>query len=270
MERLEAALGYLKRGWAPIPLAPRSKVPPRGFKLRNYFKSPMAESELAAVWKTWPDAGVGIVMGAASKNLIAVDIDPRNASLETIRRTLHQLGIPPTFTTFTGGGGWHYLYRASALLPKKIGAYNGIDLIGQGGYVVMPPSIHLSGKPYEILYDIDIAPAPDWVENKMGEAMSAPNRTIISEITGDIKEGERNNTLFHAACGFARGDCFYCGNRRCRLGTPEHLFKRAMGFNKKRMDPPLSAEEVWGISKNAMRYALADNLRGAATINIKT
>ncbi|HVA67187.1 MAG TPA: bifunctional DNA primase/polymerase [Elusimicrobiota bacterium] len=262
MTSQEAACGYLGRGWAPIPLAPKSKNPPHGFDLRNRLARQMTEPELVEAWKDCPDAGVGLVMGAPSGNLIAVDVDPRHGG----DTSLKGLPLPPTFTTETGGGGWHYLYVAKETLPKKIGAFSGIDLIGQGGYVVAPPSIHPSGKAYKIAIDANVAPAPDWIV----EACKAPAEVCGSiAATSEVSrlvEGTRNSELFSAACGFARGNCFYCGNRRCQSTTAGHLSKRIEALNRKACIPPLPKEEVWRIAENAYRFVKGKDRPGAAHI----
>ena len=51
----------------------------------------------------------------------------------------------------TGGGGWHYLFRhPGADVRNSVGRLGaGLDIRGDGGYVIAAPSIHVSGRPYK-------------------------------------------------------------------------------------------------------------------------
>jgi hypothetical protein len=84
----EAALSYLARGWAPIPLLPGDKkaaVPWREFQ--NHTPS---KNLIRSWWNENPNFNIGLILGAGSRNLVAIVADPKNRG-------------PPTFTTFTGG-----------------------------------------------------------------------------------------------------------------------------------------------------------------------
>ena len=59
----------------------------------------------------------------------------------------------------TGGGGEHYYYRApkGAAIRNNVGKLGeGLDLRGVGGYVIAPPSLHISGHPY--VWSVDGTP----------------------------------------------------------------------------------------------------------------
>jgi hypothetical protein len=258
MTPLEAALSYRSRGWAPIPLIPKDKTPAASW--RQFQNRPPVEKQIRAWWTDRPDFNVGVVMGAASGNLVAVDIDPRNGGDGSIRG--HHL--PPTFSTRTGGGGWHCLYRSSKPLPKRIGAFPGIDLLGQGAYAVMPPSIHPNGESYEIAIDVGIEPATAWIVEAMLRKELSP-RTAKGSTSRCLDAGFRNENLFRAACGFARGECRPCGGLRCRASSSGHLFHRVMALNLKKAMPPLDADEVWQIALNAWNLVRSESAKQRAT-----
>lgn len=95
-------------------------------------------------WRRWPFANVGIATG---RGLLVVDIDPRHGgSLEALKASI---ALPETATVQTGGGGWHlyFKYRKSLYeVRNSTGKLaDGIDVRGEGGYVVAPPSNHLEG-----------------------------------------------------------------------------------------------------------------------------
>ncbi len=100
-------------------------------------------------WKKRPLANIGIATGGAGR-LLVVDCDPRNGGPETYAglKALFP-GLPDGgLLVRSGGGGLHYWLRyRGGPLPKELAT--GIDLKGDGGYVVAPPSLHVSGRRYE-------------------------------------------------------------------------------------------------------------------------
>jgi Bifunctional DNA primase/polymerase, N-terminal/AAA domain/Primase C terminal 1 (PriCT-1) len=97
-------------------------------------------------WHLYPEANIGIATG---KGLLVIDIDPQNGgSLEALNALV---ALPATATVRTGGGGlhlyfsydpWHRIRNSVSKLAP------GIDIRGENGYVVAPPSIHASGNRY--------------------------------------------------------------------------------------------------------------------------
>ena len=108
------------------------------------------EHDVVEWFRRWPDANVGIVTGEIS-NLIVLDIDPKHggdATLDRLERGFRPLSS--TVEAVTGGGGRHlYFAHPGGLTRNRAGLAQGIDLRGDGGYVVAPPSIPPSGRPYE-------------------------------------------------------------------------------------------------------------------------
>lgn len=150
---LEHALAYAARGWKIIPCEPRGKRP-----LTPHGKDD-ASSEPAVIrtwWQRWPDANIGCAMGSAS-GLFAVDTDPRNGGQPHFEALHDATGIwPVTFTNMTGGGGTHHLFAlpANISVPSRKLA-DGLDLISDGKYIILPPSIHPSGRAYQWNFDAD-------------------------------------------------------------------------------------------------------------------
>ncbi|MBL8212396.1 MAG: bifunctional DNA primase/polymerase [Bryobacterales bacterium] len=101
-----------------------------------------------AYWQRWPDANIGMPTGKAS-GVCAVDIDPRNGGQQSWQELQAKVGpLPATLIQKSGGGGQHYLFRhPGCRLPAALA--DGIDLKGDGGYILVPPSLHLSGKVYQ-------------------------------------------------------------------------------------------------------------------------
>src|SRR5262249_1448057 len=85
----------------------------------------------------------------------------------------------------------------------------GLELKGQGGYVIAPPSRHMSGGAYEVdglagaKEFLKIADAPEWlVAFIRNGSQQQQNRTQDNE--EKWTQGSRNNKLFRAACSLRR------------------------------------------------------------------
>ena len=125
--------------------------------------------------------GLGLVTGARS-GVIGVDLDWKPVGHPKYPHGLDGMAnllalAPPgetfqTLTATTGGGGVHLYYRYPGWHVKtSVGEVGpGIDIKGDGGMIVLPPSLHKSGKRYEFLLpegvtDLEalIAPLPEWL-----------------------------------------------------------------------------------------------------------
>lgn len=111
---------------------------------------------------------IGLVTGSISGNIFVVDVDvgEGKSGMETLDDVqLAHDDIPITATAKTGSGGKHLFLRAPdgmVIGTDKNVLGKGIDVRGEGGFVVAAPSPHVSGRRYE--YDFDaIADAPNWL-----------------------------------------------------------------------------------------------------------
>lgn len=121
--------------------------------------------------RRWLDGGrnVGIATGAIS-GFFVLDIDIDKDGMESLRglEAIHGK-LPRTWTQVTGSGGYHLLFQHPGGKVKNsvchLGA--GLDVRGDGGYIVAPPSNHLSGKNYTWMYrpggEFALADSPQWL-----------------------------------------------------------------------------------------------------------
>lgn len=238
---LEWALRYIRLGWPVIPL--KGKIP----RTTNGSKdATLNESQARAWWAQWPDANVGLASG---HRWFAVDIDLKAGGEETWDMLRAQHGpLPDTAQQTTGTGGTHILYALPDFPVKnsqaKIGP--GIDVRGQGGYIVAAPSIHPETKrPYEWdglaeLEQQPIAAAPEWLLRLL---LESERRQAPSRVPDQIVEGGRNDTLFRA------------GARLRRQGLEqEEIFQTLAVINRNRCRPPLPEAELRTIAQSAARY----------------
>ena len=244
-----AALAYLARGWSVIPVEPRGKrplVPWTEYQLR-----PATVEELEAWFKRWPNANIGIVTGAVS-GLVVLDVDERHGGTASLSQLNKEFGPgPKTVEAGTGGGGRHvYFGHPGGRVGNRVGLRPGIDLRGDGGCVVAPPSVHPSGRPYAWLpgrspNEIEIAPLPSWllprsdrVEGRMGHSLTHW-RKLVRE---GVAEGERNSALASLT-----------GHLLWRGVDPGVSMELLLAWNRMRCRPPLPDEEVAGVVESVAR-----------------
>lgn len=243
----DAALAYAAMGLAVIPLRRRGKEP-----LTRHGRNDCSTDQavIRGWWERWPDANVGIATGAESGGLVVidVDVDPDKGEDggETLREwELAQGELPETAQALTGGGGVHILYRADGDLPNSANPALGVDIRGQGGYIVAPPSIHPSGARYEWEYDPSETPVA-----ALTPAVAAfidhvrPGGRKVAERAADggaVAEGGRNDAVYRFACSM----------RSRNLGG-QALLKAARAYNDANCVPPLSDREVVKVCESAM------------------
>ncbi|MEY9403255.1 putative DNA primase/helicase [Bradyrhizobium japonicum] len=195
-------------------------------------------------WAANPDANIGIATGKIS-NLVVVDVDGEDGkkSLAELVKTYGRLPKTPKVKT---GRGVHYYFRAGRKpFGNSVGSLGaGVDIRGDGGYVVAPGSVHRSGKFYRFLSgrdldDIEIAKAPKWL---MRSRSNPENHNAEVKGKDDTDIGSRNNSLTAIA-----------GKLR-RNGLSEAALLAALRAENKNLVPPLGKEEVKTIARSVAGY----------------
>lgn len=158
------ALAHAARGWPVFPCVDKRPLTPHGVK-----DATLDPSAIAAWWRARPGAAVAIATGRAG-GLVVLDVDPRAGGDESLRELEGRLGgLPGSPRVLTGGGGEHLYFRhpGDREVPNRrdLGGFRGLDLKGDGGYVIAPPSRHRSGREYAFDVgahpdDVALAPCP--------------------------------------------------------------------------------------------------------------
>jgi hypothetical protein len=126
---------------------------------------------------------MGVICGHASDNLMVIDADQYKSATsgnwwqDVIR--VHNHGIDPdTWRAKTGGGGTHRFFKAPMhwRVPTNSTALE-VDIRGQGGFAMLPPSKHLSGNDYEWIdgfepWTTELAEAPQWLLDAIDELVA--------------------------------------------------------------------------------------------------
>ena len=165
-----AALEYGARGWAVFPCKPLSKKPATAHGVKDARKGPYW---INRYWAEHAGANIGLACGEES-GVWALDIDVKDgkAGYETLALLESLFGaLPATLAQKTPSGGEQRFFtmppggKVMNSVEKRLGP--GLDTRGDGGYVVLPPSIHpdhLAGPRYAwIDADAPIAKAPEWL-----------------------------------------------------------------------------------------------------------
>jgi hypothetical protein len=275
--QLEYASWYVQRGMAVLPLhwpvragatracscgrpgCPSPAKHPFGRLVQNGLQDASKEPAVIERWFGQARLNVGIATGAVS-GIIVLDIDPRHDGHETLAALEREHGgLPATWRFLSGGGGEHIVFRhPGGPLPNsagKIGA--GIDVRGDGGYIVAPPSEHISGRPYAISVDhhpdeVDLADLPTWllqllrpraVPAKPAAKSAESWRALVGEVA---LEGQRNRTLASLTGHLLRN----------RI-DPWVALDLLRAWNRTHCSPPLGDVEVTATVRSIARREIA-------------
>jgi hypothetical protein len=233
---LSTALAYAKRGVAIFPCLPGDKRPATGHGCKD---ATLDLDQITEWWRAEPESNIAAATGAISK-MFAVDVDGLDAESE-LRRLERQHGaIPETVTSITARGR-HLFFRMPLDISVRCSAGKlgpNLDVRADGGYCILPPSRHPSGKRY--CWSVDsasaFADAPQWLLDKISERgaarISAPSdwRALVSN---PVVEGTRDCTLARVT-----------GHLLRKYVDPLVTLELVQAFNERRCVPPLPEDDV--------------------------
>jgi hypothetical protein len=243
----QAAMSYCAAGWSVLPLWPHDKRPLIEWER---FQNERASPATVAEWyRRWPTANVGVVTGEIS-NLVVLDVDPEHggdASIEHLERQFSPL--PVTVEATTGGGGRHFYFaHPGTIVRNRAGLLQGIDVRGDGGYIVAPPSVHPSGRRYAWVpgrSPAEMTPAvlPRWIVIRSGGPRLGRSRAEWRRLVREgVPEGQRNSTIASLT-----GHLLWHGV------DAEVALELLLAWNRMRCRPPLDDAEVAQVVANIAR-----------------
>lgn len=229
---LEYALEYLSLGYPIFPVcSPRmgrhqhrvngklQDCPPdkRGktpmTRWKDYQEELPSADEVGLWWRRWPDANIGMATGELS-GVIVLDCD----SGEARQLALEKGGLEKAPAVWTGTPGGIHFWMAHPGYPVKnfVKEIQGTDFRGDGGYVLLPPSLHYKGATYrwnEHTVGSKPAPVPDWLAPlfQAKTANSSSDGIVgdpldVEEMLQGFPDGKRDTGLFKLACRFRHDD----------------------------------------------------------------
>ncbi|MBZ5525340.1 MAG: bifunctional DNA primase/polymerase [Acidobacteriia bacterium] len=251
---LEAAFAYAERGWPVLPIhtvtdtgscscgkkdcKSPGKHPRTQRGLDDATKDP---AQIRQWWGQWPTANVAHLTGPTFGTFV-VDVDS-----EAARAELDKQGEVPDTRVVETGRGWHLFFRyplGAVIRSNNTGKLGrGIDVKGERGYVLAPPSVHVSGRRYSLLADLPLADPPEWLLKRLAAKGSAEPKAKPAPSRADIPEGGRNVKLTSMA-----------GKMQRHGFAPAVIEAALMAENGEHCDPPLPESEVRSIVKSITRY----------------
>ena len=254
------ALSYASRGWPILPLYwmengicscpkgagcsvpckhPYTPLVPHGLK-----DATANEAIVERWWTQAPKANIAVATGENS-GLVVVDADGQ-AGLMTVQ----EKDLPDTIKSRTGrsDGGQHFFFMHPGVQIKNLrilGQNSGIDTRGDGGYVILPPSIHWSGNRYEWLNapgSMKFAKLPKWVIEEAGAGKNSDKEETSPDEPEYVTEAR--NIFLTSQAGYFR-----------RAGLSEEAMLVALrDINAQRCRPELPDDEIVRIVANSMKW----------------
>lgn len=242
------ALAYAKMGMAVFPLVPKSKNP----ATKNGFLDATTDTgKIDRWWRKNPCYNIGIATGRVSGGLVIIDLDIDKErgkyGNETLREWELEHGqLPDTCRAITGRGGSHLLYYTDREVTCSTEESKAVDIRGDGGYIVAPPSVHPNGR----LYEWEQAP-DEFVTEQANELVyefidfvrPQKKEQASFSVPESIPEGNRDNTLFKLACSL-----------QAKGLSDEAIMAAVKAENEIRCVPPLSDKEVETKVESALKY----------------
>ncbi|MDI9393467.1 MAG: bifunctional DNA primase/polymerase [Synergistota bacterium] len=258
-KQISEALQYNRWGWVVIPLhypllngkcsCSKPDCPSPGKHPLAKWKSVNGDllpeyrvqtgEDIKRWWSEHPNANLGIITGQIS-GIVVVDIDGKEGE-----RYIRDKELPSTPTVITGRGRHLYFKAPDFDTKNSVCILPQVDIRGDGGLVVAPPSIHVSGDVYkwvEGTKDLPLADLPPWLRQLL-KPKEKQKDTISQSATEIITEGNRNDYLTSIA-----------GSMNRRGMSLEAIVAGLQEENRSKCFPPLSESEVRDIAKSVSRY----------------
>lgn len=247
----QAAVTLAEHGYHVFPCKPERKEP----LTSNGFKAATRdERQILHWWDRTPTANIGIACG--SSGIVVLDIDTKHgADPNQIlkNKTLDgaavvQTGLaPPADAThpnsIEGRRGVQVYFRGS--LRTGDTTLPGVEIRGEGAYVVAPPSLHPSGVPYgpQLPMPVGTLPeVPEWVT-----ALQRPSLQIAPTINEVVPKGEQHSTLVSLA-----------GTMRRRGMNAAEIEAALLVTNRTRLEDPAPASDIRRIAQSVAKYPAGD------------
>ena len=236
-----AALAYaLKDPPVPVfPCEPGGKRPLGRFAPNGFKDATTDPDVIRRIWTEAPDANIAIPTGLPT-TFIALDVDIKleknirgDIALEGLEAVHGKL--PVTRMQFTPSGGQHFLFAYTPGIGNSAGTLGeGLDTRGEGGYIVVAPSVLPNGA-YTV-NDAELAPMPEWLTAKL-----SAKRTEPFTVPTEVLPGQRNTTLYRLARALKA------------KGLPAVAIGAAIMTTNQGFTLPLPDDEVESLIANALR-----------------
>lgn len=188
-------------------------------------------------------ANIGLATGTANK-IVVLDVDYKHDGRASLDKLLEEPGLGGMLTaspTVITGNGLHIYFRLpdGIVIPNSAGKLGpGLDIRGEGGYVLFPGSIHVNGQVYQWRNSTTLVGASYFPRELMSRLMlDKPRQPKWKDVDlAVVADGVRNETITSLA-----------GHLLVRKVDPKIALTLLSGFNKTFCQPPLDQQEVSAI-----------------------
>lgn len=234
-----SAMSYLEKGFSVIPTDIKTKLP-----IVNWidYQRVKPEKDQVHKWSESYESNIAVVTGNVS-GITVVDVDSDEGF-----KALSKLNIDTDTYTVLTGKGRHLYYKYTPEVATIVGLIDGIDIRNDGGYVIAPPSVHISGRQYQLASDKHFKPFPEELlkvynevyKNKAkGKRKEASSALLLAE---KLKDGSRNSLLTSVAGSLKN------------LGLSKEAAMQALLYENTSSASPLRESEVERIIDSVWRY----------------
>jgi len=131
-----------------------------------------------------------------------VDVDVKNGvnGFESLSSIESKLGKQGTRRIETPSGGVHLIYSCKQMVKTRTGILGGIDIRGDGGYIVAQGSV-INGSEYKVIHDV---PPEEMTKDMISWINDTQNTKPLSKI--GVAKGERNTAIFKLASSYRGQD----------------------------------------------------------------
>lgn len=251
---LTAALWFIEHGYSVIPISPKSKVPPKGFKVEEFRKRLATPEEVRQWFNVEPYYNLAMITGELSGACV-VDLDSHKPNYDpAIAYDYFSEHDGPVSVTPRLGNHLYYKFPTGLKLTINAGALPGIDFRGEGGYILVPPSSNGTGNPYawvekKAIGELPLKELPDAYINLLTSAnnniysrgggrdsnpLSSSSLVLSSSSLNQplFTEGQRNDHIFHLAHSMLKG------------GSPQDFVLKTVKLIGRICQPPVSDNEL--------------------------
>jgi len=245
-----AALKLASKGLRVFPCVERRKQP----LINDNIVRATTDPNIISGWWASRSLNIAIATGAGS-GIWVLDIDGDEGE-QTLRNLETEYGsLPPTVEAITGAGRHLYWRWPSSIEIRNTQCRDdlpGLDVRGEGGYVLAPPSRHPSGRTYVWSVDSasDFEDAPDWLIGLVtgksvnpGVSIALTSQEAWRTFICAVVEGSRRSSALARLSGLLLR----------RYIDPLVALELVQLFNTQRCVPPLDADEVVAIVADICR-----------------
>ena len=224
----DLAREYVDSGWSVLPVKPDEKRPYMSNWLQ-YERQRASRDQVDSWFASLSGAGVGVVTGKIS-GMVVLDVESDCPT--PIDDIIHRW--PTQMVSRTGSGGYHLFYsypQGVGRISNRVRIFEGMDLRADGGFIVLPPTLHASGGRYEWVKRGPMGAFPRELLDMDSRPRAQEGDGWITDALHGVAEGGRNDT-----CARLAGYFF-------KKGLADDVVEELLLDWNERNDPPMPARE---------------------------